>query len=113
MAEDALNPNHLFGHVQDAPYFDVPRKLSQDGHGRTYLPQPLAKPSVDADGKPVLDAHGHPRYEPLWQAHTKLPMVNQIIQPLDFVLTKFMVLEVAVALIMCALFMGLAVRIRR
>jgi F-type H+-transporting ATPase subunit a len=112
MAEDALNPNHLFGHVQDAPYFDVPRKFSQDGHGHFYLPQPLAKPMVDADGKPVLDSHGHARYQPVWVAHTKIPMLNQIFQPLDFVVTKFMVLEVAVALIICALFMGLAFRIR-
>ncbi|HEX4414231.1 MAG TPA: F0F1 ATP synthase subunit A [Lacipirellulaceae bacterium] len=112
MAEDALNPSHLFGHVQDAPYFDVPRKLSPDGHGHIYLPQPLAKPLTDADGKPVLDAHGHPRYEPVWRAQTSSPLVNQIIQPLDFVLTKFMVLEVVVALIMCVLFMGLAFRIR-
>jgi F-type H+-transporting ATPase subunit a len=112
MAEDALNPNHLFAHVQDATYFDVPRKLSQDGKGHIFLPQPLAKPMLGADGKPMLDAHGHPKYQPLWQAHTSLPMVNQIFQPLDLTLTKFMVLEVAVALIMCALFMGLAFRIR-
>jgi F-type H+-transporting ATPase subunit a len=112
MAEDALNPNHLFGHVQDAPYFDVPRKFSQDGHGHIFLPQPLAKPVVGSDGKPVLDAHGHPKYEALWQVHTKSPIVNQIVQPLDLVLTKFMVIEIAVALIICALFMGLAFRIR-
>jgi F-type H+-transporting ATPase subunit a len=112
MAEDALNPNHLFGHVQDAPYFDVPRKLSSDGHGHLNLPQPIAKPMMGADGKLLLDAHGQPRYEPVWRAQTKSPMINQIIQPLDFVLTKFMVLEVAVALIMCVLFMGLAFRIR-
>ena len=113
MAEDPLNSNHLFAHVQDAPYFDVPRGISPHGDGRVYLPQPLAKPLVSADGKPVLDAHGNPQYEPLWQIHTSSPLINQIVQPLDLTLTKFMVLEVAVALIICALFLGLAARMKR
>jgi F-type H+-transporting ATPase subunit a len=113
MAEDPLNPNHLFAHVQDATYFDVPRGISPHGDGHVYLPQPLAKPLVSADGKPVLDENGHPKYEPLWQIHTSSPLINQIVQPLDLTLTKFMVLEVAVALIMCALFLGLAARMKR
>ena len=112
MSEDPLNPNHLFGHVQDATYFDLPRFLSEDGHGRTYLPQPLAKPLLGPDGKQVVNAHGEPKYEALWQVHSKSPLINAIVQPLDFTLTKFMVIEVAVALIICALFMGLAAKIR-
>ena len=39
-------------------------------------------------------------------------MIDKSVQPLDLKLTKFMVLEVAVALIMCLLFTGLALRIR-
>lgn len=113
MAEDALNPVHLFGHVQDSTYFDVPRMMSQDGHGHVFLPQPLAKPMLGADGKPILDEYGQPKLQPIWQAHTASPMINQIIQPLDFAFTKFMAIEVAVALIICTLFMGLAAKIKR
>lgn len=113
MAEDALNPSHLFGHVQDSTYFDVPRSLSPHGDGHIYLPQPFAKPLLDAEGKPVLDAHGHQEFKPVWQAHTKYPMVNQIFQPLDFKFTKFMAIEIAVAVIIFLLFTGLALKIRR
>ncbi len=112
MAEDALNPNHLFAHVQDSTYFDVPRELSQDGKGHIFLPQPFAKPKLGADGKPVLNKLGEPKYQALWQVHSTKPLVNQIVQPLDLTLTRFMVIEVVVALIMCGLFMGLARRIR-
>lgn len=113
MAEDALNPSHLFGHVQDSTYFDVPRMLSPHGDGRIYLPQPFAKPLLDAEGKPELDAHGQPEFKPVWQVHTSSPMINQIFQPLDFKFTKFMALEIAVAVIIFLLFTGLALKIRR
>jgi F-type H+-transporting ATPase subunit a len=108
---DPLDANHLFGHVQDASYFEVPRFLS-GGVGRLELPQPLASEKVDASGQPVLDAHGHAEFEPLWAAKTSIPLVNQIIQPLEMKLTKFMVLEVVVAIILCAVFVGLAKRMR-
>jgi F-type H+-transporting ATPase subunit a len=109
---DPLDPAHLFGHVQDAPYFEVPRTLSPHGDGRIFLPQPLAKPRLDAEGKPILDAHGHPTYEAVWTPHTGIRLLDDIIQPMDLRLTKFMVLEVVVALILCALFIGLARRLR-
>lgn len=111
-AEDALNPNHLFEHVQDAPYFDLPRFMAPRTNGRIYLPQPLARPLLDANGKPVLSHHGEPKFQPIWKAHTSSPMINGIIEPLDFKFTKFMAIEIAVALIICALFMGLAAKIR-
>jgi F-type H+-transporting ATPase subunit a len=112
MAESALNPNHLFEHVQDAPYFDVPRRFSPDGTGRIFLPQPLAKPVLGADGKPIVNHHGEIKYQPVWQANTSSKLVNDIIQPLDFKFTKFMAIEVVVALIICVLFMGLAAKIK-
>jgi F-type H+-transporting ATPase subunit a len=112
MAENALNPNHLFGHVQDATYFDVPRALSQDGRGHVYLPQPFAKTKLGPNGKPVLDHNGQPKYQALWEVHSTSPIVKEIVQPFDLTLTRFMVIEVAVALIMCVLFMGLARKIR-
>src|SRR5450432_3746626 len=112
MAEDPLNPNHLFGHVQDATQFDVPRGISPDGRGHIYLPQPLAKPMLTADGKPATDEHGHPQYQPLWTAHTGVTLIDDNVQPINLTLTKFMVLEVVVALVMCLVFGGLALRMR-
>jgi len=112
MAEDALNPNHLFGHVQDATHFDVPRKFSQDGKGHIFLPQPFAKPKLGADGKQVVNEHGEPQYVSLWQVKTENPMIKQIILPINLTFTKFMAIEVVVALIICGLFLGLAAKIR-
>ncbi len=108
----AINSDELFSHVQDAPYFHVPRALTADGTGYVNIPQPFATPAEGFDGEPLLDSHGHPVYETIWQPHTASPMVNQIIQPLDLVVTKFMVLEVVVAVIMVALFVRLAQRMR-
>lgn len=111
-ASDALDPAHLFGHVQDAPYFEIPRALSPNRDGKVYLPQPLAKERQDDNGKPILDHHGHKTYEAVWAPSTGNAMLDSIIQPMDFRLTKFMVLEVVVALIMCVVFIGLARRMR-
>ncbi len=112
MSNDALNPNHLFEHVQDAPFFDVPRKFTADGSGRIMLPQPLGRPKLDAHGKPLLGHHGEPILKPVWKAQTSSKLVNEIIEPLDFKFTKFMAIEVVVALIICVLFIGLAAKIR-
>lgn len=109
---DALNPNHLFGHVQDADHFDVPRFLSPHGDGRIDLPQPLAKIKQDAKGNPIRDAEGHLKYETVWAPKTGSAMLDEIIQPMDHRLTKFMVIESVVALIMCAVFILLARRLR-
>jgi F-type H+-transporting ATPase subunit a len=111
-SQDALNPKTLFEHVQDSDYFHVPAILSPHGDGHIYLPQPLAKVKKGADGQPLTDHHGRPVYEEIWRPHTKIELVDRTIQPLDFKLTKFMVLEVVVALIMCVLFIALAWRIR-
>jgi len=108
----ALDPSHLFGHVQDADYFDVPRFMSPHGDGRIYLPQPLATPLVGSDGKPILDHHGQPTYEAIWQLHTGNKLLDGIFQPLDLKLTKFMVLEVVVAILLAVLFIRLARRMK-
>lgn len=84
---DALSPSHLFEHVEDATYFHVPRDLAPPGtHGHIELPQPL-----------MLD-------EPLvggWE------MIAEF-RPLEFMLTKFMVIEVVVAVIIFLVFWLLA-----
>jgi len=110
MAEhaDPLSADELIRHVQDDDNIHVPKFMTPDGSGHIYLPQPLAKKAVDADGKPIKDHHGHQVYESIWAPHTGIPIVDETIKPLDLKLTKFMVLEVAVALIMCVLFIILA-----
>jgi F-type H+-transporting ATPase subunit a len=67
---------------------------------------------TDGEGNPVVDAHGHPTYESVWTSRTGVQLLDQIIQPMDLRLTKFMVLEVVVALILCLLFFGLARQLR-
>jgi F-type H+-transporting ATPase subunit a len=97
MAEHATNPldpNELFSHVEDAPDFHVPRALAPTGsHGHIKIPQPF-----------LLE-------QPL-RVNTQSALVNRMIEPLDFKITKFMVIELAVALLMCAFFIGLAATIR-
>jgi F-type H+-transporting ATPase subunit a len=97
MAEHATNPldpNELFSHVEDAPDFHFPRILTPPGsHGHVPIPQPF-----------LLE---HP-----WRVNTQSALVNRMIKPLDFKITKFMVIELAVALLLCAFFIGLAATIR-
>jgi F-type H+-transporting ATPase subunit a len=88
-AHNPLDPNELFGHVADATYFHVPRSLAPSSHGHIEIPQPFA-------GK-----------EPIFVANTKSDMINRTIQPFDLKITKFMVIEVIVAVIIALLFIGL------
>ncbi len=90
--KDPLSPEVLFAHVQDSPGFHLPESLG----GHHHLPQPFAG------------------VEPLWDGKTGLAMIDDlhIIQPLDLVFTKFMVLEVVAALLIAVFFIGLALRIR-
>jgi F-type H+-transporting ATPase subunit a len=108
-----IDKGELFGHVQDADYFLVPRFLTSDGTGHVGIPQPLATLETGPDGQPIVDPHGHPVYEAIWQPHFSSSFANQIVQPIELKLTKFMVLEVVVALIMILLFVRLAQRMRR
>ncbi|NOY29084.1 MAG: F0F1 ATP synthase subunit A [Planctomycetes bacterium] len=85
---DALDPNELFSHVEDADFFHVPRFLAP--HGHVSIPQPLK-----------LD-------EPLIEMNTGNELIDNTIQPLDLMITKFMVLELVVAIIIAVCFIGLA-----
>jgi F-type H+-transporting ATPase subunit a len=90
-----LDPSELFKHVEDATYFHVPRALtSHEAHGHIEIPQPFK-----------LD-------KPLIEMHTGNALIDDTIKPMDFTLTKFMVLEVAIALIISLLFIGLAAHIK-
>ena len=92
---DALAPNKLFSHVEDATYFHVPRAMAPDGSdGHWNIPQPLQ-----------LD-------EPLIKMQTSSDLVNEIIQPLELKITKFMVLEAVVAILIFLFFWTLAKRLK-
>ena len=92
---DPLAPQHLFGHVEDSTGFHLPRALTPaDSHGHIELPQPFK-----------LD-------EPLIEMHTGNELIDNTIKPLDLVLTKFMVLEVVVAVLICLFFVVLAAKIK-
>jgi F-type H+-transporting ATPase subunit a len=86
MAENPFDPSHLFGHVQDAEHFEVPRLIARDG--KIEIPQPIKLEH------PIIERKG-------------------IIEPLDLRLTKFMVLEVVVAVLLAAIFIRMASRASR
>jgi F-type H+-transporting ATPase subunit a len=90
MASDHLDPAHLFGHVQDSIHFEIPHKLDFFGEsdGKLEIPQPIKL------------------QEPLFAG-------KGVIEPLDFKLTKFMVLELVAALLIAAIFIPLAAKARR
>ena len=88
---DPLAPSELFGHVEDAPGFHLPRFLAPDGsHGHVHIPQPFQME------------------EPLIEMNTGIELIDKTIKPLDLMITKFMVLEVIVAVIIAVCFIGLA-----
>ena len=83
---DPFNPGHLFGHVQDAEYFDVPQFLVPGG--RIRIGQPFY-----SGGNTLIKKYGP-------------------IDGFDFKITKFMLIEVAVAVIVAALFIRMAQRMK-
>lgn len=94
MAKDPLAAETLFEHVQDAEYFHVPRALTADGSGHIYLPQPFKTET------------------PIFEAHTGIALVDDTVQPMRLALSKFMVIEVVVALIIAVFFISYAHRVR-
>jgi F-type H+-transporting ATPase subunit a len=92
---DPLAPSELFKHVEDSTDFHFPRAFtSPESHGHVAIPQPFH-----------LE-------KPLFEMKTGNELIDNTIQPLDLKLTKFMVLEAAVALIICVLFIALAARLK-
>ncbi len=108
MAKGHDNPfdaGHLIGHVKDATYFVLPRLLDFDGN---------EDPNLDkADGKLFLPQLRDWKHEqPFWECHTGFKPIDEMVEPLDGKVTKFMVLEVVGALIVAAIFIPLANRAR-
>jgi F-type H+-transporting ATPase subunit a len=79
-----FDPVHLFGHVKDSTYFEVPRAIASDG--RLEIPQPLETAT------------------PIWGGYGS-------IEPFDLKLTKFMVLEALAAVLIAVAFIWVANRI--
>jgi F-type H+-transporting ATPase subunit a len=89
---DSLESSHLIGHVKDAEYFEVPRFIA-------------------ADGKLKIAQFRH-SHEPIAQIKVGFEPIDRLIEPLDFRLTKFMVLEVIGALVIAVIFIRLANRMK-
>ncbi len=91
MAGDPFESGHLIGHVKDAEYFEVPRNpIAPDG--KLKVPQ-------------LRDSH-----EPILTTKVGFAPIDDLIEPLDGRLTKFMVLEVVAALIVAVVFIRIANR---
>src|SRR5262245_55770515 len=83
--ENPLSPEHLFGHVQDSEYLDVPRFLAPPD-GKIWIHGIFTGEKVEETVK--VDGY-------------------------QFHITKFMLIEVVVALIMAVIFIRLAHRMRK
>jgi F-type H+-transporting ATPase subunit a len=91
---DPFDGDHLIGHVKDADYFEVPRMLG-GVDGKLHIPQ-------------VRD-----HLEPLVNLQTGIGPLDDMLEPLDLKITKFMVLETIAALVLILFFIALANRMRR
>jgi F-type H+-transporting ATPase subunit a len=91
---DPLAPSVLFEHVEDSTAFHFPRDWGLPHHGHIELPQPFK-----------LDT-------PLIEMNTGNALIDDTIKPMDFTFTKFMFLELVIALIIIVLFVSLAARIK-
>ena len=89
---DPLDAGHLIGHVKDAPHFEVPKAIS-GGTGKWHVPQ-------FRESK-----------EPIATVGIGFKPIDDMIEPLDARVTKFMVLEVVVAVIIAVLFITFARKI--
>ena len=82
---------HLIGHVKDADYFEVPRFLG----GRWQIPQLY---------------HGS---EPIATIKVGFKPIDDRIEPMSLKITKFMVIELVVAVLLVVVFSRLAGRLKR
>jgi len=92
--EAAHNPfekSHLIGHVKDSEYFELPRALG----GKFEIPQLL---KTD---------------QPIATFRIGFKPIDDRIEPFDLKLTKFMVIEAIVAVVLILLFTRLAARIKK
>jgi len=86
-SKNPLDPKELFGHVEDSTEFHFPYK-------HVKIPQPFK-----------LE-------KPLISANTGNALIDRTIGPLDLTITKFMVIELVAAILLCIFFIGLAKALR-
>jgi F-type H+-transporting ATPase subunit a len=89
-AHDPFEKSHLIGHVKDSEYFDVPRALG----GQWHIPQLLKTK------------------EPIVTIRVGFDAIDDRIEPFDLKITKFMVLETIVALVLIVLLTRAASKIK-
>lgn len=94
-----LSPDHLIGHVQDSYYFETMFLDAEGNKNKIDIPwiSPISK------DRPLIGENGS-LYE--------VSKDNQFIGPVNFQPTKFVVLELFAALIVCAVFIPYARRIK-
>jgi F-type H+-transporting ATPase subunit a len=90
-AHGPFEKDHLIGHVKDAEYFEFPRALG----GKVYLPQWFQTK------------------EPIATIRVGFKAIDDRIEPFDLKITKFMVLEAMVAILLIVVFTRAAARIKR
>jgi F-type H+-transporting ATPase subunit a len=93
-AENPLDPDVLMGHVKDSTELHVPRFFTGDGSGHIQIPQPF---KTD---------------KPIYKVSTGNALIDNTIQPFDLKITKFMVIELLAAILICVFFIGLAKAIK-
>lgn len=99
MADNPFDSGHLIGHVKDAEYFEVPRFLDKLFTGQS---PPDGKLAVFQFRDSLDSIVPMPNLGPL----------NDLLEPLNLRLTKFMVLEFIAAVLLVVLFCGLASYLR-
>ena len=96
---DHFDSEHLIGHVKDAPYFETPRTLAEmlggEG-GKVFIPQVFAYTERDYFFYPQFG----------------IQAIDQMLEPMTLRITKFMVLEVVAAVLICLILIPFANRIR-
>ena len=93
-SHDPLSAETLMHHVKDADHFLLPRVFSPRTEGKIYIPQ--IRDSKDA----------------IVEIKTGFAPIDNLIEPFNLQITKFMVLEVVGALILMAFFIPLARRLK-
>ena len=99
-----LNPDHLIGHVQDTEYFEW-FGFNEDDHGHPH------KNKIDIPKLPSITG-GRKLIGPEENAFFTVAQDNQFIGPATFQPTKFIILELVGALIVCAIFIPYARRVK-
>lgn len=102
-SQNPLSADFLFGHVKDGESFHVPRFFHSidpfgivDAHGHVAIPQPFA---LEGGGIRLLN--------------TGNPNIDNMIAPLDFRITRFMIVELIAAVICIIIFTWLAHKIAK